>query len=317
MLPPDDAFAVLGNETRMTILQTLGSASEGLPFSELRDLVGVSDSGQFNYHLDKLTGHYIKKIGDRYELSRVGNRVVQAVLSGAVTEDPIIDLTDIDENCYHCGTKLKIDYRDQRVGVFCPGCGGNHVGDSGIVEERLGVELASEFGLIGFNPLPPAGVEGRSPDDVYWASGVWIYFESIYHIARLCPRCSAQLVISPEVCDGHEVEDNVCESCGNRQAIHMSVQCSSCNYNLKGLPLHLLASKPFLDFLTTRDENPITPDSPIEFWGRFFPYEEEIRSVNPLEARLVYTMDGDALSLTVNDKLEIVDSEERLSGEKS
>lgn len=311
MFSADQAFSVLGNETRMSILQELGNVSEGLSFSELRDRVGISDSGQFNYHLNKLDGHYITKVDDHYELSRVGNRVVQAVLSGAVTESPVMDLTDIEEYCYHCGTKLKIDYRDQRVGVFCPGCDANHVGESTVVEERLGSELASEFGLIGFNPLPPAGVEGRSADDVYWASGVWIYLESIYHSARLCPRCSAHLEITPDVCDTHEVTENVCDTCGNRQAIHMFVECSTCNYELNGLPLHLLATKPFFDFLTSRDQDPITPDSPIDFWGRFHPYEEEIVSVDPLEARLKYTMDTDALILTVNEKLQVTDSEER------
>jgi len=44
-LPPDDAFAVLGNETRMEILRALGDADGPLPFSELHDRVGTRDSG--------------------------------------------------------------------------------------------------------------------------------------------------------------------------------------------------------------------------------------------------------------------------------
>lgn len=84
-LPPDDAFSVLGNETRMEIIQELADASDRLPFSELRDRVGVSDSGQFNYHLDKLVGHFVEDTEDGYGLRRAGERVIEAVVSGAVT----------------------------------------------------------------------------------------------------------------------------------------------------------------------------------------------------------------------------------------
>lgn len=58
-LSPDDAFGLLGNETRLAILQALGDAADPLSFSELRDRVWVSDSGQFNYHLDQLTGPFV------------------------------------------------------------------------------------------------------------------------------------------------------------------------------------------------------------------------------------------------------------------
>jgi len=44
-LSPDDAFRVLGNETRMEILRALGDADGPLPFSELHDRVGTRDSG--------------------------------------------------------------------------------------------------------------------------------------------------------------------------------------------------------------------------------------------------------------------------------
>jgi hypothetical protein len=87
-LSPDDAFATLGNETRLGILQTLGRAGEDLSFSVLRDRVGVEDSGQFNYHLEQLVGHFVRKTEDGYQLRRAGRRVVEAVLSGAVTDAP-------------------------------------------------------------------------------------------------------------------------------------------------------------------------------------------------------------------------------------
>lgn len=83
-LAPDDAFAVLGNGTRMEILRALADADDSLSFSELRDRVGVSDSGRFNYHLDKLDGHFVTDTSDGYQLQNAGKRVNKAVLSGGL-----------------------------------------------------------------------------------------------------------------------------------------------------------------------------------------------------------------------------------------
>ncbi|MFB6206666.1 MAG: ArsR/SmtB family transcription factor, partial [Haloglomus sp.] len=85
-LSPDEAFGVLGNETRIQILQTLGEADGPLSFTELRDRVGIRQGSQFNYHLDKLVGHFVRKTDDGYELRLAGRRVIYAVLSEAVTE---------------------------------------------------------------------------------------------------------------------------------------------------------------------------------------------------------------------------------------
>lgn len=80
-LPPEQAFAVLGNETRLTILLTLESADGALGYSELKRQVGVYDSGRFNYHLDKLLGHFIDGADDGYRLRDVGRRAAQAVVA--------------------------------------------------------------------------------------------------------------------------------------------------------------------------------------------------------------------------------------------
>lgn len=48
-LAPDEAFAVLGNETRIRILQVLGETDGPLPFTELQDLVGIRQGAQAEY----------------------------------------------------------------------------------------------------------------------------------------------------------------------------------------------------------------------------------------------------------------------------
>lgn len=81
-LTPDDAFAVLGNETRLEILRSLSDADGPVSFSDLREHVGMRDSGQFNYHLDKLVGHFVTQADDGYALRQAGDRVIEAILSG-------------------------------------------------------------------------------------------------------------------------------------------------------------------------------------------------------------------------------------------
>lgn len=70
---PDEAFAPLGNDTRVGILQALwdvfesGKGDNAIPYSELFDQVDIRDSGNFSYHLEKLTGPFVRQ-------TRVGRR---------------------------------------------------------------------------------------------------------------------------------------------------------------------------------------------------------------------------------------------------
>lgn len=83
----------------MAILQTLAEADDPVSFSELRDRVGVSDSGQFNYHLGKLDGHFVEAAEKGYQLRQPGRWVVGALLTGAVTHDPTVDRATVDFDC--------------------------------------------------------------------------------------------------------------------------------------------------------------------------------------------------------------------------
>jgi DNA-binding HxlR family transcriptional regulator len=54
-----EAFEVLGNGIRTAMVLELADAGP-LSFSELRERVGVTDSGRFNYHLEKLVGRFVR-----------------------------------------------------------------------------------------------------------------------------------------------------------------------------------------------------------------------------------------------------------------
>jgi hypothetical protein len=54
---PDAVFALLGDDTRIDIPQALGETPDAArSFSDLRERVGVADSGQFDHHLQNFVG---------------------------------------------------------------------------------------------------------------------------------------------------------------------------------------------------------------------------------------------------------------------
>ncbi|WP_227354497.1 DUF7347 domain-containing protein [Haladaptatus salinisoli] len=73
-----DALGTLASEHRIAILRELATADEPLAFSELRERVGIRDTGQFNYHLSKLRGRFVRETDGKYELGHAGERVVLA-----------------------------------------------------------------------------------------------------------------------------------------------------------------------------------------------------------------------------------------------
>lgn len=296
-LAPDDAFAVLGNETRMEILQTLGAADSPLPFSELRGRVGMLDSGRFNYHLDELVGHFVDRTEDGYELQRAGERVIEAVLSGAVTETPEIEPTLIDQSCQYCGGPVGVRYRDEQVTVFCTEC-------TGIYGDSVGED---DHGHLGTLFLPPAGVEGRAAADLHRAAYIWGGLATMAAVSGVCPRCSAAIDESIDICEDHKVIDGVCESCERRYAVHAEFECTNCIYERSGaFGVALLTNTELVAFLTTHGINPVMPSSQSAI-GVVTDYDEEVVSIDPFEARFTFTIDGDALTLTVDDDLSVVD----------
>lgn len=312
VLEPTDAFSVLGNETRMTILRILGEADNELSFSELRDRVGVSDSGQFNYHLGKLTGHFVNRSEEGYSLRQPGQRIIKAVLSGAVTHDPRISPTQIDDDCYHCGTPVYMDYQDEAVGLYCPGCEGNFGSAEELLNKRwVDGEYPEEMGFLGFNPLPPAGVRGRTPFEVHQAAAAWIERAGFALWANNCPDCSAPLDHEVDVCENHHSTSNdPCEKCGSRQAVIIEFTCTNCIHGARTIvSAPIKGAAPLLDFVTDHGLDPTNPSSPMHYWKHFMPYEEEVISTDPFEARFTFTMEGDSITLAVNEELETIRTE--------
>jgi len=101
-LSPDEAFDAVGNETRLRILQVLARAGEPLAYSDLFDRVDYDDTSDFTYHPEKLVGHFVRRTDDGYVPRLAGRRVVEAIFSGAVTDNPVVDPTGVDVSCMYC-----------------------------------------------------------------------------------------------------------------------------------------------------------------------------------------------------------------------
>ena len=124
---PAEALSVVANETRLDIIEALHSAEETpLRFSELFDEIDLADSAQFNYHLKQLTGQYVRKTEDGYELRFAGGQMVRAIRAGRFTENPEIDPFEVQGACTRCGGPLLAAYEDEQFGIDCAECGKAH-----------------------------------------------------------------------------------------------------------------------------------------------------------------------------------------------
>ncbi|MXR21736.1 winged helix-turn-helix domain-containing protein [Halobacterium bonnevillei] len=121
-LTPEEAFALVSDETRFAVLRALQAADDPLSFSELRDRAGVDDPGRFNYHLGELTDQFVAKTDEGYAVTPPGERLVGAVLAGGYTAALDADPVSVDGECLNCGGSLVARFRDQGVTIDCEDC---------------------------------------------------------------------------------------------------------------------------------------------------------------------------------------------------
>ncbi|MFC7235420.1 winged helix-turn-helix domain-containing protein [Halosegnis marinus] len=170
-ISPAEAFAVVGNETRLSILEALWRMDRPAAFSDLRREVGMSDSAQFNYHLSKLTGQFVRKTDDGYDFRSAGRSVIAAVLSGTLNQDPRLDPFEVEGECVDCGAALEAYYRNEEVRIRCSDCGRNHGGYS----------------------FPPGGLEDRTREELMDAFNQRARHLSCLSADGVCPECSGRM----------------------------------------------------------------------------------------------------------------------------
>jgi len=196
-----DAFAALGDDTRVAILEALVDARRedpsdpALSFSDLRERVGVADSGRFNYHLGKLRGTFVEEGDDGYELTYAGEEVVGAILAGTHDPDVVLGPTALDDTCPVCDTGLTAAYEDGTLRVEC--------------ENEHTPMLTT---------VPPAAASDRSLEELLRVATLATYAKFELVSGGVCFECYGHLdrAIEPsETDDAPEfVYRTQCERCG-------------------------------------------------------------------------------------------------------
>jgi len=302
-LSPDEAFGLLSNETRMTILRTLWNADEPLPFSRLLERAGVDDSGNFNYHLDQLVGHFVARVDGGYVLREAGKSVIRTVLSGVFTADAYHEPVVVDERCPYCGSPVEFSYRDERITVRCTDCDGVVNGD--------------EFppGTYMSFPFPPAGLVERTPEEVIAAAHSLYDGKIIPMMGGVCPECSGRTSVDVDVCADHEVTDGgLCPECDSRYKVWSEYYCTHCGYSRRSaLWFKLMNHAAVVSFFHEHgDLDAFVPLRKLTWENARYitNISETVVSEEPLEVRVDIPFEGKTLHVTVDAALEVVEIEQ-------
>lgn len=299
MPSPDEVFSILGNETRMAILQALWNADVAdhpedniLSYSALQDIVGIDNSGRFNYHLNQLIGQFIRKTDDGYQLREAGIYLIQAILAGTLTEDPSLDPTPIDVPCPHCGGTVEVYYEDEELFIRCRQ--GTHSGPR------------QKPGTIFNLSIPPAGLQDRTPDEIAEVGMDW--FDAVVGplLDDICPKCASRPLMNVAACTDHEPIDGLCENCGGRWAVFVSYECRHCSF-WSSIPAyyHLWSEPKVIGWFQERG---------IEFTGPSWESmayaiggNDEVVSTDPLLVEVTVPVDGETVTMTLNEEMKVVD----------
>jgi len=224
---PEDSFAVVGNETRLSILRELHErvsvadrTEYTVPFTELREAVGEADSGKFSYHLNQLLGEFVEKRPEGYTIRYPGRELVRTVKSGAVAPAESAVSDPISASCYLCGAPVCVAYTNGFVSARCTECRG-----------ALGFDYMAE-GTLSSIPIP-GGAVGDDIEDA--PEALLDRVHSRYcHRARTfgdgsCPRCGGPTESRLRECGDHDASDGPCAECGTGMPATIRVTCEVCS----------------------------------------------------------------------------------------
>lgn len=270
-LSPEEAFSLLSDGTRVEILREIWESPEPLTFSELRDRVGTEDSGLFNYHLGKLTGHFVRRSDEGYVFRQAGKEVVRAVFAGAINRVPELEPSRIDEACVDCGSELEAFY-DEGMVVRCSDC------DT----------------LVMRNEFPPAGLKDRSPQEAVEAFERWTRSRFLLSFDGVCPSCAAKTTLS-----------NVESGSDDDRRVFTEHVCENCAYAARAPAFVHVLSHPDVVSLYARHGIEIQDASYWEMLSYAEDYDASVLSEDPWKIRLVVRVDQDSLVLHLDDEMEV------------
>lgn len=286
-LDPEEAFVLFADETRVRILKALGDAwVEDWPgrrsYTEVMEAVGATDSGRFNYHLDRLVGRFVSHDGDTYKLNFPGLVVYRTILAGSYTEHVERDSLDVDAACPACGGRLDATYGDHLVHVRCADC------------DLLAME----------SHVPPRGFAGRTDRGVLRAADLTGRHQVALMRRGVCPWCRGRVAATV-----HGPDSEWAEWGGGDRVAYVAFDCAECGGH-QGTTVGgaVLSDPAVVSFFA--DHGVDLADR--RFWELPFAATDEHTTAvatDPWRFEVVASCGGDRLVLTVDDDLRVVERE--------
>lgn len=303
---PEEAFAILGNETRLDIIQALWEAdalhdyddlddsASTISFSELRRRVEIEDNGKFNYHLSKLTPHFVRRTDGGYRLSGAGKRIARTVIAISGERNPGIS-EEVATECPLCGAPVRASYEDQWLRFACTECDG------------MFGDVAPE-GTILNSPFPRAGLDDRTPDETMEVELYRCMLDLSYMMQGVCRECAGPVTGSVSVCDHHGTgAGEPCETCGTPFVAWGELRCGTCRF-AKRLPIGLcsMGLSPVIGFLYSHGVDVLTPslDEIVEVLDTRV---STVVTEDPFRATTTIETGHDALTLTLDEEMTLID----------
>jgi hypothetical protein len=243
----EQVFGLLGNDTRMGIMQALWDgfefesyvtgSQEPLSFSELKTRSEYDGTGNFNYHLDRLTGTLVGFREDGYVLSPLGYNVMRALDTFATFEYGTVAEAALGDPCPFCGGELVGRYRREILEVSCRDCGG----------------LAEDGGFTSVQLVSNA-VESLDVETLLDAGALKLERRVDSSRHGLCWKCYSGLERELELCADHDRDAaGICGACRHRYAGHVAAECPNCGTGAAGPLVEYAAHVPAVRAAFERD----------------------------------------------------------------
>jgi hypothetical protein len=275
-LSPEEAFWLLGDQMRTAILRAVWESSEeAITFSEIRERVGSPDSGKFNYHLNKLVGHFLSKGNGGYRLTQAGREVVRAVMAGTITQHAERGPVPIDAQCTECGGTLVVRYDEYGI-IECADCGE----------------------VVMWNEFPPAGLETRSPEEFANTFDRWTRVRFGLAMDGICPNCACEMAM--------EILHSAAEEGDGVATMH---RCENCQYKARAPLIGYVVSHPATISFFYEKGVDVTEMPYWQLRSLAREFTEEVVSQTPWSAKITIRSDGETLELTLDERMDVVDVE--------
>lgn len=291
-----DAFQVLGNDTRVAILEALlaeddegGVTATKRTFSELYEATDEDTTAGFAYHLRQLRDRYVVQADEeRYELTYAGLAVARELAAGTYTES-VDRAVPIEDPCPFCEeTALAGTVADNFMTVACEACG------------RDLLDL----------PFPPGG--HRTHDDEALAEA----FDALHrHRISLmtdgvCPECGGRVDATCEAVDDADDAGSADDTVVG--PLRARFDCAACGVSLRcPLALTVLDHPAVVAFYADHGES--IADRPV--WNVGAEWRERLLSADPWAARVTTRLDDEVLALFVGRDGTVVETQRTGVGE--